>query len=94
MTGHVEGGSHWGAPAGDRLAAALRAAVAIEGSDADEACDFTPIEAPELRQFGMRVGRVALPTRGTLAKRSASACQAGLFRIAPSMSRSSSESSA
>jgi hypothetical protein len=28
------------------------AAVAIDGSDPDEACDFAPIEASEFRQFG------------------------------------------
>ncbi len=30
----------------------MGAAVSIDGRNPDEACDFTPIEAPELRQFG------------------------------------------
>src|SRR5580658_2806604 len=50
--GHVKRGPHWGAPAGDGFSAAPNAAVAIDGGDADEGGDFSPIEAPELRQFG------------------------------------------
>jgi hypothetical protein len=50
--GHIEGGPDRGPASGDCLAASQRAAVAIDGSNADEACDFASIEAPELRQFG------------------------------------------
>ena len=77
--GHVEGGPDRSPPAGDCLSAAMGAAVAIDRGDADEGCDFASIEAPEFGQLG---------------DEGASACQAALFRIAPSMSRSSSESSA
>jgi hypothetical protein len=50
--GHVEGGPDRRPASGDCLAASQRAAVAIDGRNADEACDLAPIEAPELRQFG------------------------------------------
>ncbi len=50
--GHVEGGPHWRAAAGDCLSVSQGAAVAIDGSNANEACDLAPIEAPKLRQFG------------------------------------------
>ena len=50
--GHVEGGCHRRSAAGDGLAAAPDAAVAIDGRHADERFDFAPIEAPEFGQFG------------------------------------------
>jgi len=52
LRGHVEGRTHWRAATGDCLAASQRSAIAIDGSDAGEACDLAPIEAPEFRQFG------------------------------------------
>ena len=53
------------------------------GATPTKACDFTSIEAPEFRQFGDDHAQGRLADSGTLAKRSASACQAALFRIAP-----------
>jgi hypothetical protein len=63
--GHVKRGPHRGAPAGDGFSAAPNAAVAIDGGDADEGGDFSPIEAPELRQFGDQgaQGRLAYSRR-------------------------------
>src|SRR5436305_12947815 len=50
--GHVEGGPDRRTASGDGLAAALDAAVAIDGRNPDEGCDLAPVEAAEFRQFG------------------------------------------
>ena len=49
--GHVEGGPDRRPAAGDGLAAALDAAVAIDGGHADKGCDLAPVEAPEFRKL-------------------------------------------
>ena len=92
--GHVEGGPDRRSAAGDCLAAPQTPLSRLMGATPTRLAILRRSRRPSSGSSAMRVRNVALPTPGTLAKRSASACQAGLLRIAPSMSRSSSESSA
>ena len=93
--GHVEGGAHGGAAAGDGAAAAQGAAVAVDRRDPDQGGDLAAVEMAEFGQLGDQGAQRRRADAGdAVPSRSASACQAGLLRIAPSMSPSSSESSA
>lgn len=92
--GHVEGGPVTGArPPAIVFSASQRAAVAIDGSDADEGGDFAPIEAPELRQFGDECAQSGFAHSEHAGQEIGVGLPGGALRIAPSMSRSSSESS-